>query len=56
MYLFEDAAKMKVRQLFKITSEKYIYSEVCKEFEEKGVEVFALEKYPNVVDIASSES
>lgn len=56
MYLFEDAAKMKVRQLFKITSEKYIYSEVCKEFEEKGVEVFALEKYPNIVDIASSES
>ena len=56
MYLFEDAAKMKVRQLFKITSEKYIYSEVCKEFEEKGVKVFALEKYPNVVDIASSES
>lgn len=56
MYLFEDGAKMKVRQLFKITSEKYIYSEVCKEFEEKGVDVFALEKYPNVVDIASSES
>lgn len=56
MYLFEDAAKMKVRQLFKITSEKYIYSEVCKEFEEKGVEVFALVKFPDVVDIASSES
>lgn len=56
MYLFEDAAKMKVRQLFKISSEKYIYSEVCKEFEEKGVEVFDLVKYPDVVDIASSES
>lgn len=56
MYLFEDAAKMKVRQLFRITSEKYIYSEVCKEFEEKGVKVFDLEKFPNVVDIASSES
>lgn len=56
MYLFEDAAKMKVRQLFKISSEKYIYSEVCKEFEKKGVVVFDLEKYPDVVDIASSES
>ena len=56
MYLFEDAAKMKVRQLFKITSEKYIYSEVCKEFEEKGVEVFDLVKFPDVVDIASSVS
>lgn len=56
MYLFEDAAKMKVRQLFKISSEKYIYSEVCKEFEEKGVEVFDLVKFPDVVDIASSES
>lgn len=56
MYLFEDAAKMKVRQLFKITSEKYIYSEVCKEFEEKGVEVFDLVKFPDVVGIASSES
>lgn len=56
MYLFEDAAKMKVRQLFKITSGKYIYSEVCKEFEEKGVEVFDLVKFPDVVDIASSVS
>lgn len=37
MYLFEDAAKMK-RNFF--NCEKYIYSEICKEFDEKGIEVF----------------
>lgn len=40
MYLFEDAAKMKVRQLFKLDNNKYIYSEVCKKFEKDGVAVF----------------
>lgn len=38
MYLFEDAAKMKVRSLFNV--DKYIYSEVCKKFEKDGLEVF----------------
>ena len=38
MYLFEDAAKMK-RNFFKC--DKYIYSEICKEFDEKGIEVFS---------------
>ena len=37
MYLFEDAAKMK-RNFF--NCEKYIYSEICNEFDEKGIEVF----------------
>lgn len=37
MYLFEDAAKMK-RSFF--NCEKYIYSEICSEFDEKGIEVF----------------
>lgn len=37
MYLFEDAAKMK-RNFF--NCDKYIYSEICKEFDEKGIEVF----------------
>ena len=43
MYLFEDAAKMKVRQLFNLDSGKYIYSEVCKKFEKDGLDVFNLE-------------
>ena len=43
MYLFEDAAKMKVRQLFNLESGKYIYSEVCKKFEKDGLDVFNLE-------------
>ena len=37
MYLFEDAAKMK-RSFF--NCDKYIYSEICSEFDEKGIEVF----------------
>ena len=44
MYLFEDAAKMKVKQLFKIDNDKYIYSEVCKKFEKDGLDVFIFDK------------
>ncbi|MDO5774497.1 MAG: AAA family ATPase [Spirochaetales bacterium] len=40
MYLFEDAAKMKVRQLFNLPNDKYIYSEICKKFENDGLSVF----------------
>ena len=43
MYLFEDAAKMKVKQLFKIDNNKYIFSEICKQFDEKGLEVFQID-------------
>lgn len=40
MYLFDDAAKMK-KGFFKLTgSRKYIYSDICKELDEKGIEVF----------------
>lgn len=55
MYLFEDAARMKVRQLFKISSEKYIYSEVCREFEEKGIGIFDFKQTIEVTDITPSE-
>lgn len=40
MYLFEDAAKMKVRQLFNLQDNKYIYSEICRKFEKEGLAVF----------------
>lgn len=40
MYLFEDAAKMKAKQLFNVDEKKFIYSEVCRKFEEIGVKVF----------------
>ena len=40
MYLFEDAAKMKAKQLFNIDEKKFIYSEVCKKFELEGLKVF----------------
>ena len=52
MYLFEDAAKMKVKQLFKIDNDKYIYSEVCKKFEKDGLDVFIF----NNEDKVSSEA
>lgn len=40
MYLFEDAAKMKAKQLFNVDEKKFIYSEVCKKFELEGLNVF----------------
>ena len=40
MYLFEDAAKMKAKQLFNVDEKKFIYSEVCKKFEAEGLNVF----------------
>ncbi len=43
MYLFEDAAKMKVKQLFEIDNNKYIFSEICKQFDEKGLDVFQID-------------
>lgn len=43
MYLFEDAAKLKVKQLFKIDSSKYIFSEICKQFDEKGLDIFQID-------------
>lgn len=42
MYLFEDAAKMKAKQLFNVDEKKFIYSEVCKKFELEGLKVFKL--------------
>lgn len=40
MYLFEDAAKMKAKQLFNVDEKKFIYSEVCEKFEAEGLNVF----------------
>lgn len=41
MYLFEDAAKQKRSSLFAGCSEKNLYSAICKEFDDKGVSIFA---------------
>ena len=46
MYLFEDAAKMKVKTLFK--ADKYIYSEICKEFDKNGLNVFSDSSIQNI--------
>lgn len=46
MYLFEDAAKMKVKTLFK--ADKYIYSEICKEFDKNGLIVFSDSSIQNI--------
>lgn len=40
MYLFEDAAKMKAKKLFKLEENKFIYSELCKKFERQGLDIF----------------
>ncbi len=57
MYLFEDAAKMKAKQLFNVVEKQFIYSEVCKKFEEIGVKVFKFndEDVVEEHDISSKE-
>lgn len=40
MYLFDDAAKRKVPQLFNGCSNSKLYSEIVKEFDTKGVSIF----------------
>lgn len=41
MYLFEDAAKQKRSELFKgCSNDSARYSQICKEFEQKGVGIF----------------
>ena len=55
MYLFEDAAKMKAKQLFNVDEKKFIYSEVCKKFEEVGVNVFKLSEGDVIEELDISE-
>lgn len=40
MYLFDDAAKQKRHELFEGCSIKNLYSSICEEFDEKGVDIF----------------
>lgn len=50
MYLFEDAAKHKRSVIFSGSETNSIYSEICKEFDEKGIFIFServQEKFPN---------
>ena len=50
MYLFDDAAKHKRSVIFSGCDINNIYSEICKEFDEKGIFIFSegvQEKFPN---------
>ena len=40
MYLFDDVVKHKGSELFNVDPEKMIYSEIVKEFREKGIDIF----------------
>lgn len=40
MYLFEDAAKQKKNFIFNGIENPRIYSEICKEYDEKGLKIF----------------
>lgn len=42
MYLFDDVVKHNRPGLFKIDEERMVYSEIVKEFQEKGIEVFKI--------------
>ena len=49
MYLFDDAAKHKRSVIFSSSETNNIYSEICKEFDEKGIFIFServQEKFP----------
>ena len=41
MYLFDDAAKHKRSMIFSGCDTNNIYSEICKEFDEKGIFIFS---------------
>lgn len=50
MYLFDDAAKHKRSMIFSGCDTKNIYSEICKEFDKKGIFIFSekvQEKFPS---------
>lgn len=54
MYLFDDAAKHKRSIIFSGCETNNIYSEICKEFDEKGVFIFSekvQEKFPNKIEL-----
>ena len=49
MYLFDDAAKHQRSMIFSGCDMKNIYSEICKEFDKKGIFIFSKriqEKFP----------
>lgn len=53
MYLYEDAAKMRVKDFFAgVSKDDMTYSKVCEEFERNGIEVFG-EDFKKEVDSAS---
>lgn len=54
MYLFDDAAKHKRPMIFSGCETNNIYSEICKEFDDKGVFIFSekvQEKFPNKIEL-----
>ena len=57
MYLFEDAAKQKRSTLFEgCFQNSSRYSEICKEFDEKGIGIFnsAIQLEASPVDLTGS--
>ncbi|MGN7946692.1 AAA family ATPase [Bacillus sp. 22446] len=58
MYLFDDAAKQKRQTLFDGCNDKTKYSSICKEFEDKGVFIFAeniSNKFPATTPIITED-
>ena len=54
MYLFDDAAKHKRSKIFSGCDINNIYSEICKEFDEKGISIFServQEKFPKKLTV-----
>ena len=54
MYLFDDAAKQKRPTLFDGCEVKNLYSAICEEFDEKGVDIFS-ESVRNAFPVSANE-
>lgn len=58
MYLFDDAARHKRSVIFSGSETNNIYSEICKEFDEKGIFIFServQEKFPNKLTVIDED-
>ena len=50
MYLFEDAAKQRRTEIFKGCDEVTRFSDICEEFDKRGIEIFGSEIAENVIE------
>ena len=55
MYLFEDAAKQKRNKLFAANTDNIRYSQICEDFDTKGVKIFVPDIYRDLIEEDDTE-